>query len=70
MVLEDILREKFPFVDWREPILVGLIGETPTRYGCRYCIAMYGLKGWEVRGMPDSKEAFLQHLKEEHGIKL
>lgn len=37
------LRSAFPAIEWDEPVPVHFVGET--FYGCRICIALYGLSG-------------------------
>src|SRR5260370_34090 len=43
MSREAELVERFPEIDWREPIPLTVIGECKG-FGCRFCIAIYGYK--------------------------
>lgn len=66
--LELELIAAYPQVDWLEPIKV-TAGPT-TRYLCRLCIALEGVKGMELvsgtKGWRTPQEV-RQHLEEAHG---
>jgi hypothetical protein len=36
-------------------------------YACKFCIALKGLKGTEVPGLPDEEAAVREHIQEVHG---
>lgn len=53
MLDEGTLRERFPEIAWDQPVqlLVPKGLHTPEvleRWGCRYCIALYGLKAQDI----------------------
>ena len=48
MTAEEKYEKAFPWIRWRTSLRVGLIGGSVSMYGCRYCIAMKGLKGSEI----------------------
>jgi hypothetical protein len=58
------LEERFPWVKWREPALV--MTSAHRGLACRVCIARHGMKGSEVRGLPQSFEEFEEHWRQEH----
>lgn len=35
---------------------------------CRYCITKKGLKGSEIKNLPQTDEEFANHVEETHGI--
>jgi hypothetical protein len=68
---EHELERKIDWIDWREPVMVQLINDhtiKQPRFGCRFCIAMYGIKGSEIINLPASREEFDKHMKEEHPL--
>jgi hypothetical protein len=59
--LETIL----PSIDWRAPLPVTT--QSASGLGCRYCIAMRGLKGSVVGELPQTDEEFERHMRDVHG---
>lgn len=55
----------FPFIAWREPLLVKTT-DGRKGYGCRYCILRSGLNAGSIAQLPQTQEAFLEHLQEKH----
>ncbi len=65
MNTEAQLEDAYPWIPWRDPVTV----QTPaagTEFGCRFCIAIFGLKGEEVPMLPKTREEFDTHMKEMH----
>lgn len=62
------LERQYPYIDWRNPVMVKLAEGGAERYGCRLCIAIYGLKGSQVVDLPPDEAAFRKHMKEVHQI--
>lgn len=60
--------EEIPWIAWREPQLATNADTGEQGLACRFCIAMKGLKGYEIGSLPHSEEAFRQHMKEAHGL--
>ena len=61
------LREEFPWVPWDAPIKVEQPGLDRPRFACRYCIALKGLKGVDVRSLPTDPAEVIPHIAEAHG---
>ena len=62
----SIYEKRFPGLPWREPIKVcgvSSTGQPITRFACRVCIAMHGLKGYDVELLSDDYDAVAQHIK-------
>lgn len=59
------LEERFPDKPWREPVKM-TSGAVGTRYACRICIAMYGIKAPLIAELPETPEVVLEHIQEEH----
>lgn len=36
-------------------------------YACKFCIALYGLKGTDVAQLPEDEEVVRKHVKTAHG---
>jgi len=36
-------------------------------YACKFCIALYGLKGRDVKGLPADADLALEHVRQVHG---
>jgi hypothetical protein len=58
------LERNFPGIPWREPILV--TGADAGGLGCRFCIALTGLKAEEIPGLPQDRAAFTDHMARHH----
>lgn len=67
---EKYFRDRFPHIDWNSPVIVKNTVSEVLHYGCRYCIAMYGLKGSKVHELPITFVDWLEHIRDEHGIKV
>lgn len=65
---ESQLSKRFPKIEWEKPILVH-VTNGDKGFGCRYCIALYGLHAKEVFLLPQSITEFKKHMSEKHGIK-
>jgi hypothetical protein len=64
--VSTVYEQAFPEIPWREPIRVSLAGSEIVRYGCRLCIAEFGLKGSEVKGLWDEPAQVLKHIETHH----
>lgn len=62
---EKQLMEKFEYIPWRQPVLIR-VPNYASGLGCRICIAMKGLKGEQVKELPQSLEEFEKHMREQH----
>lgn len=62
---EQDLRQRFPSIDWNMPIPVSQPG-TGTHYACRYCIALYGLHGSDVKNLWQTSNEVLAHIETFH----
>jgi len=62
------LERQYPYIDWRNPVKVKLVEDGVERYGCRLCIAIYGLNGSQVTDLPMDDAAFRKHMREVHQI--
>ncbi len=62
--MSDADFERIPGIPWREPIKV----TTPTAsgWGCRLCIAAYGLRAQDVDRLFKTVEEHAGHLQEFH----
>jgi hypothetical protein len=82
MTREAQLETLFPAIHWRSPVTIFVADDVtllppcvtgtkskPT-WGCRFCIAMYGVKGSEVnKTHPQSWEEFKTHMQTVHKLK-
>jgi hypothetical protein len=60
-------QEQIPWIDWLSPVAVETAGAR-TEFGCRFCIAIFGLKGEDVQFLPTTREDFDRHMREQHGV--
>lgn len=73
MIAESELRERFPEIDWDEPVIVTIPHADLVLYCCRICIAQRGLKGADIlngtqpRGVFFFRELAEAHIEETHG---
>jgi len=67
-VTERQLVEIYPEIRWREPVEVRVTGGKIHGLGCRFCMALVGLKASEVGSLPHNKEEFEKHMREVHGL--
>lgn len=58
------LEQRYPVIPWREPIRVAL--GNGMHFGCRFCIALHGLKGSDVDKLPTDSDSVRRHIKECH----
>jgi len=65
MIADHELEQRFPTIDWREPIRVQRM-DGIVRYACRFCIAQRGLKAQELESQFISPEAVVEHIEREH----
>lgn len=66
--LLELMRSRYPHIDWERPIDVEVFGTGIARMCCRICIATQGIKSQEVAELGfDSFKDFKKHLKVEHG---
>jgi len=65
-VIEDQLEAKVPQIPWRRAIMVSLPAGARC-LGCRFCIALLGLKPEHVPSLPQSFEEFTAHMRTTHG---
>lgn len=63
---EQELEEQYPDIKWREPVILVGIHTGTQRFGCRFCIAMHGLKAGELFKLPLVAEAIERHIEKEH----
>lgn len=63
MTVEE-LEDQYPWVHWREPVLVSL----PARTGitCRVCVANLGLTASQTDRLFDDQDEFEAHFAEHH----
>jgi hypothetical protein len=57
---------RYPFIQWREPLAVRLLGDATEHYACRICIAIKGLKGADIGALPTDPNVVREHLRAEH----
>ena len=59
----------YPAVKWREPLHItvhdGKGGEVRS-FGCRLCIAAFGMRGSDAAGFPKTEAEFERHIIENH----
>lgn len=67
-VTEAELEATFPEIEWHEPIEVGVVGYAHTRFACRYCIALYGLRARDHERLFDTFEAARDHIRSAHDV--
>ncbi len=61
------LETKYPEIPWRKPLLVIRSDGQGQGHVCRFCVARYGLKGWELTEKVLLTEAeVVQHLEDHH----
>ena len=65
---EKALRERYPEIRWQEPVEIHVLGGV-SRWVCRYCIALHGIKGHQVASSPfafGSRLEALEHIEKNH----
>lgn len=65
----DALETRFPQIPWRQPTTIRVVGLDEPRFGCRICIARYGLKAREIDVVPycfKERADHLAHLQAQH----
>jgi len=64
---EDELRTNFPWIKWDEPVMVSSLSASGIKYfGCRFCIAMRGLRGKDIENLPKTRQEYNLHVKTYH----
>jgi hypothetical protein len=63
---EAFLEKSYPWIDWRKPLPVSVMETEAKGIGCRFCIAMHGMKGWEVHKLPQTETEFAEHMRTIH----
>lgn len=58
---EAELAARYPAIPWRTPILVKRT-DGADGYGCRFCIALYGLKGSDIHRLPQTIGEWEEHM--------
>lgn len=61
----DTLERLFPWIGWRKPVHI-VYTDGNEYWGCRICIASYGLKGRDVHNLWRTPEEVLDHLRVFH----
>ena len=62
----EMFEQRWPTIPWREPINVcGWThdGVAISRFACRICLALNGLKGQDVERLPTRLEEIQRHIK-------
>lgn len=66
-VTEPELRARFPFVTWGVPVpVLNPHDLADRRFACRYCIAMYGLRGADYERLWGTPQEVLDHIRQFH----
>lgn len=55
-----------PWIDWREPVEVRLMGDDTAHYACRVCIAVVGMRGSDIPRLPTDPEEVRRHMARAH----
>jgi hypothetical protein len=66
MTREADLMDRFPNIQWREPIILRVGFDGPRHYACRFCIAMSGQRSLDVAALPTDRETVRAHIREAH----
>lgn len=66
MTEEQWLERRWAALPWRTPIPITCIGDGTRHYGCRFCIALHGLKGSQVPWLPTLEAVVVEHIAEAH----
>lgn len=61
-----VLEQRWPWIEWREPLLVHQLNNVDAHWACRICIALRGLKGKEIPSLPRDPELVRAHIRKEH----
>lgn len=59
-----MLYGRFPGIAWQEPMTATNMQTGEHGLACRICVARYGLQGFQIKNLPQTKEAFAEHMKE------
>lgn len=62
---ETDLEANYPSIPWRTPLPIHAANGA-SGLACRFCVAMGGLQGSAVAQLPQTPEAFAEHMKEKH----
>lgn len=64
---EQELVDRYKWIDWVSPVIIsGPDGEP--HMGCRYCIALHGIKEPEIRELPITIEEHDSHIRVVHYV--
>lgn len=64
------LEATFPHIRWRWPMRITVSHDIGTDFGCRMCIARFGIMGKDVNDQPQTREAFDEHMRTAHPAKV
>ena len=70
---EEEMASHYPDIPWRSPLSISIAGDngfTSRSFGCRICIAAYGMKGSDAVAFPKTVEEFHVHMREKHPRKV
>jgi hypothetical protein len=65
MTTDAELEQKYPWIEWREPLPITRTDGAKC-FGCRLCIAKYGLKAQAIPQQPQTLEEFEYHMETAH----
>lgn len=65
MTVEELV-ERYPEIHWYEPVIIQHTSGG-TFFACRICIALYGVKGSDMTGVPETPEEWIEHMAVVHG---
>jgi hypothetical protein len=61
------LEARWPEVPWRRALPIHSLEQpSVSGFGCRFCIARFGLKGAEIANLPQTEDDFIRHLLRWH----
>lgn len=64
---EQELADRYMWIDWSDPVIAFGVGGEP-HMGCRFCIALHGIKESEVHGLPITIEQHNDHIRVVHYV--
>lgn len=65
MTVEDLVR-LYPDIPWYEPVIIQHTSGG-TFFACRICIALEGLAGSDMSGVPETPDEWIEHMAVRHG---
>lgn len=60
---EQKLVDLMPDIAWENPISVRSLDSDIAHLGCRFCIALHGVKGSDIAQLPVTRAEFDAHMK-------